>query len=125
MHQSIFCPRSRSARASADGDGRFLLIGNHSGQLPFDAGQLYGITFSASGHRPAWQMIRRTDFIRTRDQIEVDDLILRLMERGWSMVGDDRVHLLGEVRDQLDALIVAVSKGGDPCRPRTPCRSPG
>src|SRR5687767_1833536 len=48
-------------------------------QLPFDAGQLYGITFSASGHRPAWQMIRRTDFIRTRDQIEVDDLILRLM----------------------------------------------
>src|SRR5688572_21637010 len=48
-------------------------------QLPFDAGQLYGITFSAPGHRPAWQMIRRTDFIRTRDQIEVDDLILRLM----------------------------------------------
>jgi hypothetical protein len=48
-------------------------------QLPFDAGQLYGITFSARDHRPAWQMIRRTDFIRTRDQIEVDDLILRLM----------------------------------------------
>ena len=48
-------------------------------QLPFDAGQLYGITFSAADHRPAWQIIRRADFIRTRDQIEVDDLVLRLM----------------------------------------------
>ena len=48
-------------------------------QLPFDAGQIYGLTFAAPDHRPAWQMIRRTDFIRTRDQIEVDDLILRLM----------------------------------------------
>jgi hypothetical protein len=48
-------------------------------QLPFDAGQLYGITFSAPDHRPAWQIVRRADFIRTRDQIEVDDLVLRLM----------------------------------------------
>jgi hypothetical protein len=48
-------------------------------QLPFDAGQLYGITFSAPDHRPAWQIVRRADFIRSRDQIEVDDLVLRLM----------------------------------------------
>ena len=48
-------------------------------QLPFDAGQLYGLTFSAPKHRPAWQMIRRLDFIRSRDQVEADDLILRLM----------------------------------------------
>ena len=48
-------------------------------QLPFDAGQLYGLTFSAPDHRPAWQIIRRLDFIRTLDQIEVDDIILRLM----------------------------------------------
>jgi hypothetical protein len=48
-------------------------------QLPFDAGQLYGITFSAPHHRPAWQIVRRADFIRTRDEIEIDDLILRLM----------------------------------------------
>ena len=34
-------------------------------QLPFDAGQLYGLTFSAARHRPAWQIIRRLDFIRT------------------------------------------------------------
>ena len=33
--------------------------------LPFDAGQVYGITFSAPKHRPAWQLIRRRDFIRS------------------------------------------------------------
>lgn len=48
-------------------------------QLPFDAGQVYGLTFSRSKHRPAWHLVRRTDFIRTREQIEIDDLILRLM----------------------------------------------
>jgi hypothetical protein len=48
-------------------------------QLPFDAGQVYGFTFSAPGHRPAWQLVRRLDFIRAAEQIEVDDLILRLM----------------------------------------------
>jgi len=48
-------------------------------QLPFDAGQLYGLTFSAARHRPAWQIIRRLDFIRTPEQVEGDDLILRLM----------------------------------------------
>jgi hypothetical protein len=48
-------------------------------QLPFDAGQLYGLTFSAPRHRPAWQILRRLDFIRTRDQVEGDDLVLRLM----------------------------------------------
>ena len=48
-------------------------------QLPFDAGQLYGLTFSAPRHRPAWQMLRRLDFIRTRDQVEGDDIVLRLM----------------------------------------------
>jgi hypothetical protein len=48
-------------------------------QLPFDAGQLYGLMFSAPRHRPAWQIVRRLDFIRTRDQVESDDLIVRLM----------------------------------------------
>ena len=48
-------------------------------ELPFDAGQLYGLTFSAPRHRPAWQIVRRLDFIRTQDQVESDDLILRLM----------------------------------------------
>jgi hypothetical protein len=48
-------------------------------QLPFDAGQLYGLTFSAPRHRPAWQILRRLDFIRTPEQVEGDDLILRLM----------------------------------------------
>lgn len=48
-------------------------------QLPFDAGQVYGFTFSAPGHRPAWQLVRRLDFIRGAAQAEVDDIILRLM----------------------------------------------
>jgi hypothetical protein len=48
-------------------------------QLPFDAGQLYGFTFSAPDHRPAWQLVRRRDFIRTVEDVEVDDVILRLM----------------------------------------------
>ncbi len=48
-------------------------------QLPFDAGQVYGFTFSAPEHRPAWQLVRRQDFIRTVERVEVDDVILRLM----------------------------------------------
>lgn len=48
-------------------------------QLPFDAGQVYGLTFSAPDHRPAWQLIRRLDFIRVQENVESDDLILRLM----------------------------------------------
>ena len=47
--------------------------------LPFDAGQVYAIMFSAPRHRPAWQFVRRLDFLRAPDQIERDDLILRLM----------------------------------------------
>lgn len=84
-------------------------------QLPFDAGQLYGITFSASGHRPAWQMIRRTDFIRTRDQIEVDDLILRLMlvpdSPGTSDVAGGLVRLV-----QLASPFTAPKTGIDAAR---------
>ena len=48
-------------------------------QLPFDAGQVYGFTFSAPDHRPAWQLVRRADFIRPAERVELDDVILRLM----------------------------------------------
>ena len=48
-------------------------------ELPFDAGQVYGVTFAAPSHRPAWQLVRRADFIRMPQEIEGDDLILRLM----------------------------------------------
>jgi hypothetical protein len=48
-------------------------------ELPFDAGQVYGVTFSSPKHRPAWQFIRRRDFVRPVDSVEGDDLILRLM----------------------------------------------
>jgi len=47
--------------------------------LPFDAGQVYGITFAAPRHRPAWQLVRRQDFIRVPENIEGDDAVLRLM----------------------------------------------
>ena len=47
--------------------------------LPFDAGQVYGLTFAAPRHRPAWQLVRRLDFIRVPEQVEGDDLVLRLM----------------------------------------------
>ena len=48
-------------------------------ELPFDAGQVYGFLFEAPGHRPAWQLIRRLDFLRSGGQVEVDDIVLRLM----------------------------------------------
>ena len=48
-------------------------------QLPFDAGQIYGLDFTAPGHHPAWQLVRRADFIRQPDGTEGDDAILRLM----------------------------------------------
>jgi len=47
--------------------------------LPFDAGQIYGVDFSAPGHRPAWQLVRRSDFLRMPEEIEGPDAILRLM----------------------------------------------
>jgi hypothetical protein len=48
-------------------------------ELPFDAGQVYGLTFSAPRHRPAWHLVRRADFIDIPANVERDDLILRLM----------------------------------------------
>jgi hypothetical protein len=47
--------------------------------LPFDAGQIYGFDFTAPGHRPAWQLVRRSDFMRVPEGVEGDDVILRLM----------------------------------------------
>jgi hypothetical protein len=47
--------------------------------LAFDAGQVYALAFSAPRHRPAWQFVRRLDFMRAPEQSERDDLILRLM----------------------------------------------
>ena len=47
--------------------------------LPFDAGQIYGFDFSAPGHRPAWQLVRRSDFLRMPEEVEGPDAILRLM----------------------------------------------
>jgi hypothetical protein len=66
--------------------------------LPFDAGQVYAVAFSAPGHRPAWQFVRRQDFIRAPEQVEKDDLILRLMvvpdHPGTTDVGEGHARLL-------------------------------
>jgi hypothetical protein len=48
-------------------------------KLPFDAGQIYGFDFTAPGHHPAWQLVRRSDFLRVPEGVEGDDVILRLM----------------------------------------------
>jgi hypothetical protein len=45
--------------------------------LPFDAGQVYGLLFSVPQHRPAWHLLRREDFLR--GGVEYDEVILRLM----------------------------------------------
>ena len=47
--------------------------------LPFDAGQIYGFDFSAPGHHPAWQLVRRSDFLRMPEGVEGEDVVLRLM----------------------------------------------
>ena len=66
--------------------------------LPFDAGQVYAIAFSAPRHRPGWQFVRRQDFIRAPEQVEKDDLILRFMivpdEPGTTDVGDGHARLV-------------------------------
>ena len=72
----IFAPRG--PRALYEGRSQAATI-ELKLQLPFDAGQVYGLTFAAPDHRPAWQLVRRLDFIRTKEQVEVDDAVLRLM----------------------------------------------
>lgn len=49
--------------------------------LLFNAGQVYGISIDADGHRSAWQLIKRQSFLRQEGatQIEVDGMTLRLM----------------------------------------------
>jgi hypothetical protein len=49
--------------------------------LMFNAGQVYGITIDAEGHRSAWQLIKRQSFLRDDGgtKIEVDGLTMQLM----------------------------------------------
>src|ERR1044072_1961367 len=49
--------------------------------LPFDAGQAYGIQVDADDHRAAWQIIKRRTFLREEGghTIEIDNAIFRLM----------------------------------------------
>lgn len=49
--------------------------------LPFDAGQAYGLQVDAEDHRAAWQIIKRRTFLREESghTIEFDNAIFRLM----------------------------------------------
>ena len=49
--------------------------------LPFDAGQAYGIEVDSDGHRSAWQIIKRRTFLREESGhvVEVDNAIFRLL----------------------------------------------
>jgi hypothetical protein len=49
--------------------------------LPFDAGQAYGIQVDAEEHRSAWQIIKRRTFLREESGhvVEIDNAIFRLM----------------------------------------------
>jgi hypothetical protein len=49
--------------------------------LPFDAGQLYGIHVDADDHRSAWQIIKPSTFVREENghRIEIDNAIFKLM----------------------------------------------
>jgi hypothetical protein len=49
--------------------------------LLFNAGQVYGISIDAEGHRSAWQLIKRQSFLREEGatKIEIDSLIMQLM----------------------------------------------
>ena len=50
-------------------------------ELLFNAGQVYGISIDAEGHRSAWQLINRQSFLREEGttKIEVDGMTMRLM----------------------------------------------
>jgi hypothetical protein len=48
-------------------------------QLPFDAGQVYGIAVRATKHRTAFYLVRRQDFIQGPDGIETASVIVSLM----------------------------------------------
>jgi hypothetical protein len=79
-------------------------------QLPFDAGQVYGFTFAAPDHRPAWQLVRRADFIRTAERVEVDDVILRLMIMPDSPGTSDLPNAFERIR-QIGSPFVAPASG--------------
>lgn len=49
--------------------------------LPFNAGQVYGVELDADDHRAGWQLIKRQAFLREQSghKFEVDQMFLRLM----------------------------------------------
>jgi hypothetical protein len=77
--------------------------------LPFDAGQVYGITFAAPHHRPAWQLIRRQDFIRVPENVEGDDLVLRLMLVPDAPGTSDLPNGFGRLRQIASPFVAPVS----------------
>jgi hypothetical protein len=78
--------RVRVSDIFASGGPRLLFRGTVSTaafecklQLPFDAGQVYGLDIRVSKHRPAWYLVRRKDFLRGPEDAEHAEATLRLM----------------------------------------------
>ena len=69
--------------------------------LPFDAGQAYGIQVDTEGHRSAWQIIKRRTFLREEggQVVEIDNAIFRLMV----VPNKPRALGLDQGYDQLEA----------------------
>ena len=88
-------PESLARRSPADSRVRPVRVGRAAASVAGKDGRVHAwsfasscrstparctaLTFSAPRHRPAWQLVRRLDFIRAPEQVEGDDLILRLM----------------------------------------------
>ena len=65
--------------------------------VPFDAGQLYGLTLDATGHRTTYQLVNRQNFLR--DGVEHDDVIVKMMLVPKDPKSSDLAGGYGHLRD--------------------------
>ncbi|MFN0140386.1 MAG: hypothetical protein ACKVQW_09930 [Pyrinomonadaceae bacterium] len=71
-------------------------------ELEFNAGQVYGISIDAPGHRSAWQLINRRTFISESggSKIEVSDHMIQLMLVPEKTTSSDLNDGFGKLRDR-------------------------
>ena len=75
--------------------------------LLFNAGQVYGISVDAEGHRSAWQLIKRQSFIRREGttEIEIDGMTMRLMLVPEKPVSSDLEAAYDRLKDAASPLV--------------------
>lgn len=75
--------------------------------LLFDAGQVYGISVEAEKHRSAWQLINRRTFLRQIGgvEVEVKDVVMRLMLVPKLATSSDLTNAYQELRDQGSPMV--------------------